>query len=123
MITFMKFTAVFLTEILNLLLICTVTTIMNCLWNYVALASISRIDNIYAASLRDFKLHDVVKADNAPLIKKQKKESDEEKGICTRIFTAIHVWLKTVFFSTYFYFLPFATIGLSMLVDPTDLTQ
>lgn len=117
MISLFKFIAVFLTEILNLLLICTVTTILSCLWNYVALASIAKIDNIYASSLRNFKLSEVVKPENAPVLHKPSKKEDQ--GTCAKILSGFWLTLKTMVFSIYFYFLPFATIGLSMLVDTT----
>jgi hypothetical protein len=81
LICFFKLSAVLLTEILNLLYICQVTTMINCLWSYVSLATIANLDNIYAASLKDFKLKEILEEKNLPVIISIKKRynQDEEK--------------------------------------------
>ena len=52
----MKLSGTLFTEIINILLICSQTTVMNCVLNFIALAVIAEIDDMYAASLKDLDL-------------------------------------------------------------------
>lgn len=51
MIAVMQFMGAFFTEIINILVICSLPTIMEIIMNFIALGAISEIDNYYLASL------------------------------------------------------------------------
>ena len=51
-ISMMKLMGALMTEIVNILLICKQTFIMDCVMNFIALGVISEIDNLYAGSIR-----------------------------------------------------------------------
>ena len=54
------------TEIINIILMCSQDNIPDTVMNFFALSIIHEIDNLYASSLKDFKLKGVMK--NLPLI-------------------------------------------------------
>jgi hypothetical protein len=51
LIALMQFIGAFFTEIINILVICSLPTIMEIIMNFIALGAISEIDNYYLASL------------------------------------------------------------------------
>ena len=50
LVGFMQMTSCITTEIVNLMLICTLTDVNDIIMNFVALVAISKIDNVYAES-------------------------------------------------------------------------
>ena len=66
-ISLMKLFGALLTEIVNILLICKQTTIMDCVMNFIALGIICEIDNLYASSLKSLRIKDAVTEENLPV--------------------------------------------------------
>ena len=56
----MKLTGAILTEIVNILLICKQTTIMDAVMNFIALEVIAEIDNLYAESLKNLRIKEAI---------------------------------------------------------------
>ena len=72
LIAMMQFIGAFFTEIINILVICSLPTIMEIIMNFIALGAISEIDNYYLASLSMCPLKDEL--ENSLEITKKSKD-------------------------------------------------
>jgi hypothetical protein len=106
----------FLTEVVNLLLICNSDTAIDAVMNFVALAAISEIDDYYASSLTAFPQKAVLDAENLPRVR-AKGDRDVKigigKGAFFNFYCLLFKILKITYTTFYFYFLPFQCLILS----------
>ena len=102
------------TECLNIMLLCNQISVMDCVLNFIALGIISQIDNIYLASLRDFKL---IKAFDKELqISRDKTWKQRDRSYWMRFCKFIHRVCKTIYVSFYYYFMMFVTIAITVFL-------
>lgn len=73
----MQFLGAFLTEIINILTICSLPDIMSVIMNFIALGAIAEIDNYYFGALSHCPLKCEV---DEPLIVKKKTGKERERG-------------------------------------------
>lgn len=107
------FVALF-TELINILLICGQTTIMDSVMNFIALGVIAEVDNFYAGSLKNFPLKECV--EDPPAIKRSNRVNvDEGRTVYLKIIRFFYKCLRTFYASFYYYFMPFLVVLLSYL--------
>ena len=99
-------------------MICSQSAVIDVILNFVALACIAQIDDLYASSLHNFKL---VKALDSPPVKlRNSKDIIWKKVSCYRkLIRIIYVVFRAVYISFYYYFTPFITIGITYFVGKT----
>ncbi len=78
--------------------------------NFIALGIIAEIDNLYYVSLRSFKAKGVFEEENLPVIR---KDSEVKKSVSIWIMKGVYQFSRLIFFSFYFYFMPFITIAIT----------
>ena len=107
---YMKFFGAFLTEIVNILLLCSQNTVMDCVLNFIALGVISEIDNMYYDSLKHAPLKKAL--EEPPKKKKDGIEYDKTLGI--RFFQLIYEIFSFVYRTYYYYFMAFTAVFLTL---------
>lgn len=103
----MKNIGALLTELLCVLMICSQATVIYCIWNYMAFSLISNIDNMFAASLKDFPLKEALAAPP----KKIKGGMEETKWSCGMKVGKVVYKMEKYFYTTfYYYFMAYSVI-------------
>jgi len=84
---------------------------MDCVMNFIALGVISEIDNLYADSLKEFRLKAVVEGENLPIIIKGGLKDESSCGVS--FLRGFHRVCKLIYVSVYYYFIAFTSIALT----------
>ena len=115
-IAIMQFIGAFFTEIINILVICSLPTIMEIIMNFIALGAISEIDNYYLASLSICPLKCALEE---PLIVTRKGRELNERPWKPMFVHVIYRALRVFQVSFYYYFTPFLAVIFTYLVAGT----
>lgn len=86
---------------------------MDCVLNFIALGIIAEIDNIYASSMQNPMLEELVDTANLPVADHGQEKSEESLTLWVRFLRAIHRAIKVFYVSYYFYFMAFTTVGVT----------
>ena len=116
LIAIMQFMGAFFTEIINILVICSLPTIMEIIMNFIALGAISEIDNYYLASLSICPLKCAL---DEPLIVTRKGREMKERPCKPMLVHVIYRALRVFQVSFYYYFTPFLAVIFTYLVAGT----
>ena len=117
----MQFFSGFITEVIDLCLICSQEKIMDVIINFIALGAISEIDNYYATSMPFVPIKKAIEED-PPLFKvagqqlKQIRKKSTREMCCKKIILLIYHPQNIFYMTVYFYFTPYITTVLSYLV-------
>ena len=111
LIALMQFIGAFFTEIINILVICSLPTIMEIIMYFIALGAISEIDNYYLASLSNCVLKEEL---SCPLIITKRGSRDYprfwDRPKKTMLVQVMYRILRVFQVSCYYYFTPFLAI-------------
>lgn len=107
LIATMQFMGAFFTEIINILVICSLPTIMEIIMNFIALGAISEIDNYYLASLSICPLKCALEE---PLVVTRKSSQLKGRPWKPMMVHVIYRALRVFQVSFYYYFTPFLAV-------------
>ena len=104
----MQLSAAGFTELVNIVMICLQSTIMDCVLNFIALGTIAQIDSIYSASLPDEPLKKELEEPLAVESSSKTAPFSQRSAIGKLCFIAYKL-VRLGYVSAYYYFAPYST--------------